>query len=108
MRSKSPRRAYKSGTVTLTVDYGYDVHSIILSGRTWGRILAGVPVRINGQGFSWEGEPDRDYWLFNVDEPGSLRVETYGGGHIYKGCIDEMNVVLDEVEILRLEPVPEG
>lgn len=94
------RRSYKTGTVSLSVDYGYDVHSIEFSGRTFRRIRAGKPVTIQGEGFSWEGEHDQDYWQFNRDRsgeeaPGSLYIHTRGGGEVYIGRLDDPEVVVD-------------
>lgn len=82
-------REFKTGAVTVTVDYGHDVHSITFSGRTWARIEAGKPVTIKGQGFHWEGCPDQDYWQFNQDAPGSLCIYTHDGGDVFIGHRDD-------------------
>jgi hypothetical protein len=90
----------KSGSVRVTVDYGYDIHSIEFSGRTYARILAGKALTINGQGFHWDGIPDQDYWHFNAETAGFIYVNTEGGGDIYSGHIDdgEVRVEIEEPE----------
>ena len=40
------KKRYKSGTVEITVDYGYDIHTIALSGRTYDKIVAGKELSI--------------------------------------------------------------
>ncbi len=84
------QRKFKSGAVTITVDYGYDIHSIRFSRRTYDRIKAGKPVTIKGQGFHWEGEFDQDEWCFNVDGPKAVTVTTYGGGTVFDGTLDDI------------------
>jgi len=91
------REKYKTGSVTITVDYGYDIHSIIFSGRTYTRIMSGKPVTVKGQGFSWEGISDQDYWQFNVNkqgigEQGALYVYTADGGEVFIGNLNDMEV----------------
>ena len=76
------------------VDYGYDIHELRLSGRTYSRITAGKAITKKGQGFSWDGRPDQDYWDFNLDSPGSLHVHTADRGEIYEGNMDD-----DEVSV---------
>jgi len=83
---------YKSGTVTISVDYGYDAHRIEFSKRTYNRIHSGKPVTVKGQKFHWDGRPDQDYWEFNQDSPGSLSVYTADGGAIYEGTLSDDKV----------------
>lgn len=44
---------------TITIDYGYDVHSVEVDEGTFAKIVAGEAVSIDGQGFLYEG---RGYW----------------------------------------------
>jgi hypothetical protein len=76
---------YKTGTARITVNYGYDIHSIELSGRSLSLVLKGRGLTLRGQGFPWEGRPDPDNWEFNEAELGSLRVYTDGVGEIFNG-----------------------
>ena len=50
---------------TLTVDYGYDIHSVEASRDDWERALAGERISFGGQGFYVEGVREDDYWSFN-------------------------------------------
>lgn len=77
------------------MDYGYDIHAIVISGRTWNRIRKGAPVTLRGQGFHWEGTPDQDRWEFNGTSLGSVHVFTDGGGDIYWGDLLDGNVWVD-------------
>jgi len=89
--------SYVSGTVTVTVDYGYDIHSIKISGRTYRRIQGGKALTIKGQGFHWDATPDQDFWQFNTakaDDPdaGAIYVYTLGGGEIFIGNFQDGRV----------------
>lgn len=42
---------HKAGTVKVTINYGYDIHSIVMSPRLWDRIVKGEAVTMKGQGF---------------------------------------------------------
>jgi hypothetical protein len=58
--------------VTLTVDYGYDIHSINLNKKTLDQIKAGEKIEIDGQGLSHEVDGEvLDHWIFNR-EPGEI------------------------------------
>lgn len=88
---------YKSGSVTISVNYGYDIHRVTFSGKTYNQINRGIPVTIKGQGFDWEGEPDQDYWEFNR-APCSLDIYTESGGEIYSRLYTDA-----EIEIIGPE-----
>jgi hypothetical protein len=89
---------YKTGSVTITVHYGYDAHSITFSGRTYDRVRSGKPTTIKGQGFYWDEDRDQDFWYFNTIEPGSIGVFTEGGGEIYSGRLDDGGVEVGREE----------
>jgi hypothetical protein len=95
------KKPYKTGTVTLTVDYGYDIHSIVFSGRTFCRIIDRQQLTIKGQSFSCEGEREQDYWQLNVDTIGSVHVYTDEGRDVYIGNITDgevtASVILDDM-----------
>jgi len=76
---------FRTRSVAITVDDGYDIHSIGFSMRTLGRILAGRPVSLKGQGYACEGEVVQDFWSFNDAEPGDLSVDCEDGRDVYKG-----------------------
>jgi hypothetical protein len=94
------QRSYKKGRVTITVSYGYDIHSIEFSGRTYERVCSGKALTLKGQGFHWEGRPDQDFWQFNTNWsgeriPGALYVYTADAGEIYMGRLDDEEVWID-------------
>ncbi len=94
------KSAYKSGSVTITVDYGYDIHSTTFSGRTYKRILSGKPFTIRGQGFSIEGVREQDYWQFNLDDhnaerKGALHVYAEEGREVFTGELDDEEVSIE-------------
>lgn len=86
----SPRT--RGGTARITVDYGYDLHSLMLSRRTFRRIQAGAVLTLRGQGFFVEGVKEADSWIFNATSPGSIRVETEEGREIFDGSIGDEEV----------------
>ena len=87
-------KRYKTGAVTICVDYGYDIHEIIFSGRTYSSIKSGSEISIKGQGFGWDGEPDQDIWLFNSGASGAVHVYTEGGGDIFTGNLEDEEVMV--------------
>jgi hypothetical protein len=52
---------HKAGTVKVTINYGYDIHSIVMSQRSWDRIAKGEAVTMNGQGFFIQGVESEDW-----------------------------------------------
>lgn len=58
--------------VTLTISYGYDIHSIEVDEVTYAAIKSGLKVTLEGQGFASEEEGVvTDHWVFN-DPPGDI------------------------------------
>ena len=55
---------------TVTISYGYDIHSVVLTEAELARVRAGEKVEVEGQGFVHETDGGvRDFWVFNR-EPG--------------------------------------
>ncbi len=53
--------------VQVTINYGYDIHSIEVDVVTWAAIKAGQKVTIEGQGFIHEEDGKvLDHWVFNA------------------------------------------
>lgn len=75
----------KSGTVTLTISYGYDIHQITMSGRTYKRFQSGASFEVKGQGFPTEEGVEQDYWTFNSTPHAKIIVECDGGRDVYRG-----------------------
>jgi hypothetical protein len=80
MKGKKTGRR-KKGTLgaTVSVELGYELHSITLTAINWSRVKSGRPLRIRGKGFYYEGEFFWDYWNFGGGLDGELLVE-YGEG----------------------------
>lgn len=94
--SRPPRRpagakpAAKTGklkSVTLSVEWGYEIHSVTIGPRNWKKIQDGKEWCTSGETYDYEGESFSCYWDFNCrNGPGSLLVG-YGndGGEGYVG-----------------------
>lgn len=85
-------RPIRPGCFTVTVDYGYDMHSVGVSEPEWKRIASGRPVRLTGHGFCVEGEVQADKWRFNLLGIGSVVVDTDEGFDIFSGSLGEESV----------------
>jgi hypothetical protein len=58
--------------VKVTIDYGYDNHSIEVSDVTYAAVKSGQKVAVEGQGFVHEEDGEvLDHWVFN-DKPGDI------------------------------------
>ncbi len=66
----------KAGPVSVIVEWGYDLHEIVLTKRNWSLILRGKPLRIRSRGY-YEGACQWEYWNFAGGLDGALLVE-YG------------------------------
>jgi hypothetical protein len=67
-----------SFAATITVDWGYENHSITLTPRNWAAIKGGRAHSQRGAGYHYEGEFFWDYWSFAGGLNGELEVG-YGG-----------------------------
>jgi hypothetical protein len=89
-----PPQAGKLKSVTLTVEWGYELHSITIGPRVWQKIQAGKPWGTRGETYDYEGERFGCYWDFNANgNPDSLVVH-YGndGGEGFTGGWSEADV----------------
>ena len=70
----------------ITVEWGYELHSIVLTPRNWTKVKSGKPLSIRGKGYIYEGEFFWDHWHFNTYENNEIYV-TYGndGGEGFIG-----------------------
>jgi hypothetical protein len=62
---------------TISVEWGYEMHSITLTARNWNRIKAGRPLEIRGKGYGYEGQFFWDHWFFGGGLEGPLTVAYY-------------------------------
>ena len=71
---------------TITVEWGYEDHSIALTPRNWAAIKAGRPHSQRGAGYHYGAEFFWDYWTFTGGLDGELTVD-YGndGGQGFTG-----------------------
>lgn len=60
--------------VTLSVEWGYEAHSLSLTREQWTRIVSGSSLDIVGPGYQYEREHFQDTWHFNGGIDGELRV----------------------------------
>jgi hypothetical protein len=82
----------RSGGAQITVEWGYDLHDIILTPRNWSRVKRGFSLRIRSPGFSEDGF-QWEYWSFSGGLNGNLIVE-YGndGGTGFVGKISDASI----------------
>jgi len=74
-----------TASVTITVEYGYDVHSVKVSSVSYRKFLAGEHFEIKGQGFLVEGDEEQDFWVFNKSESERIIVYCDSGRDIFSG-----------------------
>lgn len=85
-KKSNPKQAAENKTeYMITVDYGYDTHSVIVSQRVMDQINQAEPITILGQGFSVEGKMTQDHWNFNCTDDFSMTVDGEDGRQIYIG-----------------------
>jgi hypothetical protein len=78
----------------VTVDYGFDLHSICISEAIFAQVQAGMPVTVQGQGFPVEGVMEQDEWAFGL---GAIHVSTVEGRDVFEGNLSDAEVdVRDE------------
>jgi len=79
---------------TITVEWGYENHSITLSPDQWSEVKSGEGLGVEGDGYYYEGEFFEDFWNFgSAEEAYSLEV-SYGhdGGTGYIGSLSDATV----------------
>ena len=88
----------------MSVEWGYEIHSVTIGPRCWKKIQEGKEWGTGGETYYYEGERFSCYWDFNCrGEPGSLIV-SYGndGGEGY--CGKWANVDITE-QLVNIESV---
>jgi hypothetical protein len=78
---------------TITVTWGYGPHTLRLSVRDWHLVRSGASIKIQGEGYYYEGEFFQDYWYFSSGLNGPLVVE-YGkdGGTGFVGRLSDAEI----------------
>ena len=80
----------------ITVDYGYDIHSVTVSAKTVDQIKRGEAVTVKGQGFYIEGEKTKDVWSFHCTGPNAREEDGEDGHEIFIGKVSSAKIT--EVE----------
>jgi hypothetical protein len=76
----------------VTVNYGFDLHSISITEAVFAQIQAGLPVIVEGQGFPVEGVMELDQWAFNYGAVGAVHVTTDTGRDVFEGNLGDAEV----------------
>ena len=81
-----PRDSMPMLAATITVEWGNELHSIILTPRNWAKVKSGSAHRQRGKGYYDGLEFLWDYWAFSGGLDGDLTVD-YGsdGGQGFTG-----------------------
>ena len=84
--------ANKGCSAKISVEWGYDIHTITLTPRNWSKVKRGNRLRIRAPGFSEEGF-QWEYWSFSGGVQGDLIVE-YGsnGGTGFIGKLSDAEI----------------
>ena len=73
--------------VEITISYGYDIHSLVLSKADFEMIKAGETMDVIGQGFSIEGDITQDIWAFKNRK---LQITCENGFNVFEGTVDDI------------------
>lgn len=60
--------------VQVSVEWGYELHTIILPDKDWKHIESGGSLEVDGEGYSYEGDNFLDTWIFSGGIEGELLV----------------------------------
>ena len=72
-------------SVKITVRCGGSVHSITVSHKAFAEIRGGKEMTLQGDGYAAENDIVADYWEFNTEGLGSVRVYCDNGRQLYRG-----------------------
>jgi hypothetical protein len=78
-------RSFMWYSVRITVRCGDGFHSIIVSQKTFADIRGGNKITLQGDGFVSEEGIVADYWEFNTDSLGSVKVYCDNGRQLFRG-----------------------
>jgi hypothetical protein len=71
-------------SVRMTVRCGNGVHSITVSQKAFAEIRGGKELTLQGDGFATEEGIVPDYWEFNADSHGSVKVYCDDGRQLFR------------------------
>jgi hypothetical protein len=72
-------------SVRIAVRCGNGVHSITVSQKAFAEIRGGKEITLQGDGFASEEGTVADYWEFNSDTVGSVKVYCDNGRQLFRG-----------------------
>jgi hypothetical protein len=78
-------RSFMWYSVRITVRCGDGSHSITVSQKTFADIRGGNKITLQGDGFVSEEGIVADYWEFNTDSLGSVKVYCDNGRQLFRG-----------------------
>lgn len=93
-KPESPKQKAKDGlAATISVSWGYELHSLTLTPDQWWKVRSGDPLGLEGEGYYYEGEFFQDYWIFSGGLDGEL-VVNYGndGGTGWQGSLHSATI----------------
>jgi hypothetical protein len=73
--------------IRITINYGYDLHSLELFEKEFKKIQKGEYLKIIGQGFSVEGEMTQDTWIF---KDGKISIDCDDSRNVFSGRIEDI------------------
>lgn len=76
----------------ISVNYGYDIHEVVVSKKIVDQIQRGEEFSIKGQGFYIEGRETQDVWNFNCEGENLLTVHAEDGHQIFIGKISQATI----------------
>jgi len=79
---------------TITVEWGYENHSITLTPNQWSDVKSGEGLGVEGDGYYYEGDFFEDFWNFGSAEDSYSLEVSYGhdGGTGYIGSLSDATV----------------
>jgi len=77
----------KTSNTRITISYGYDIHSLVLSTSDFEKIKGGASMNIEGQGFSIEGDVSQDIWSFKNKQ---ISVTCENGFDVFQGTLADI------------------
>ena len=80
--------------VTITVEWGDEAHSLILTDEEWATIVAGAPLVVDCPGYEYEGEEFQDEWDFAGGIDGDLEVRYGDGGVGWTGSLSDADITV--------------
>lgn len=86
----------KPSRATISVEWGYENHSITLTAKNWAKIKAGKPHGQRGEGYSYESTFFWDHWSFGGGMDGDLKVSykstKEGWGDGFDGSLKDADI----------------